>query len=352
MKERSMRKFFEKNDRVCIIAEVAQTHEGSLGLAHAFIDAVANTGVDAIKFQTHIADKESTPNEPFRVNFSYEDKCRYDYWKRMEFTEEQWAGLYRHAQEKDLIFLSSPFSVEALEMLDRIGVNAWKIGSGEFYNDMLIEKILTTGKPILLSTGLASIAEIDFTVNMLNNHQAEFAIFQCTSEYPCPPEKIGLNLIPFFTERYGCPVGLSDHSGTIFPSLAAVAFGAKFLEVHVSLCKEMFGPDVKASVTISEITQLAEGVRYIEKILSNPVNKDDLSKRMLPLKNMFTKSIVFAKDLPKGTVLDASMIAVKKPGGGMSPSETKNVLGKRLKVDVRKNELLKKDYLEEETGNS
>ena len=134
---------------VYIIAEISQNHDGSLGQAHAFIDAVAGTGVDAIKFQTHIAEAESTPEEPFRVKFSYEDKTRYDYWKRMEFTPAQWERLQGHAQEAGLDFLSSVFSVEAFEMLESIGMPAWKLGSGEVYNKYLVEKMVKTGKPIL-----------------------------------------------------------------------------------------------------------------------------------------------------------------------------------------------------------
>ena len=123
-----------KGQPVFIIGEIAQAHDGSLGAAHAYIDAIANTGADAVKFQTHIAEAESSPRERWRVNFSYQDKTRFDYWKRMEFTLEQWKGLKKHAEEKGLIFLSSPFSSEAVEILERIGVSAWKVASGEVNN--------------------------------------------------------------------------------------------------------------------------------------------------------------------------------------------------------------------------
>ena len=144
-----------------IIGEVAQAHDGSLGLAHAFIDAIANAGADAVKFQTHIANAESSTREPFRVKFSQQDATRYDYWKRMEFTEEQWRGLADHAHQRGLLFLSSPFSEEAVEMLNQIGMPAWKIASGEVKNPILMERILQTGKPLLLSTGMSSLSEVD-----------------------------------------------------------------------------------------------------------------------------------------------------------------------------------------------
>src|SRR6266542_7105252 len=146
--------------RCLIVGEVALTHDGSLGLAHAFIDAIASAGADAVKFQTHIAAAESTPAEPFRVKFSRQDASRYDYWKRMEFTEEQWCGLAQHAHERGVLFISSPFSIEAVDLLQRIGMPLWKIPSGETSNTMLLDRILDTGAPVLLSTGMSPVGEI------------------------------------------------------------------------------------------------------------------------------------------------------------------------------------------------
>ena len=146
--------------RCFIIAEIAQAHDGSLGTAHAYIDAVAKTGADAIKFQTHIASAESTPDEPFRIKFSRQDENRFDYWKRMEFTKEQWVGLFEHCKEVGITFLSSPFSEEAVELLNEIGTPAWKIASGEVSNQPMLAKMSETQKPILLSTGMSDIDEI------------------------------------------------------------------------------------------------------------------------------------------------------------------------------------------------
>src|SRR6202142_2868037 len=140
-------------ERCLVIAEVAQAHDGSLGTAHAYIDSAARSGADAVKFQTHIAAAESTPQEPWRVRFSYQDASRYEYWQRMEFTEQQWLGLERHAEEKGIEFLSSPFSIEAARMLQRIGIKAWKVASGEVANSQLFGYMLETRLPMLLSTG-------------------------------------------------------------------------------------------------------------------------------------------------------------------------------------------------------
>ncbi|MEA2558523.1 MAG: hypothetical protein QOH06_27 [Acidobacteriota bacterium] len=319
-----------------VIGEVAQAHDGSLGTAHAFIDAIAAAGADAVKFQTHIAAAESTQREPWRVRFSPQDESRYDYWKRMEFTEEQWAGLKTHAEERGLLFLSSPFSVEAAEMLERLGMKAWKVASGEVSNPMLFEFLIGTGKPVLLSTGMSSLEEIDAAVARV---RSPLAVMQCTTAYPCPPEKLGLNMIPFFRERYGCAVGLSDHSGTIYPGLAAVTLGAEVLEVHVTLSREAFGPDVPASLTTAELRQLVEGVRFLERAL--PVDKDAMAVEMEPLRQMFTKSVVARFDLPEGMVLAPEHLAVKKPGGGIPAARMAELIGGRLRRAVKADEALR-----------
>ena len=320
-----------------VIGEVAQAHDGSLGTAHAFIDAIAAAGADAVKFQTHIAAAESTPGEPWRVRFSRQDESRYDYWKRMEFTEEQWAGLKSHAEERGLLFLSSPFSVEAAEMLERLGMKAWKVASGEVSNPVLFDYLIGTGKPILLSTGMSPLEEIDDAVRRV---QAPLAVMQCTTAYPCPPEKVGLNLLEEFRARYGCAVGLSDHSGTIFPGLAAAAHGADVLEVHVTMSREMFGPDVSASVTTAELRQLVTGIRFIETMRANPIDKDTLSGETAPLRRLFTKSVVARVAIPAGTVLTADHLAAKKPGTGIPAARLPELVGARVVRAIAPDELL------------
>lgn len=330
-----------------IVAEVAQAHDGSLGMAHAYIDAIASAGAGAVKFQTHIAAAESTLVEPWRVKFSQQDATRYDYWKRMEFTEEQWRGLRKHADEKGLKFLSSPFSVEAVELLTRVGVAAWKVASGELGNTTMFERILATELPVILSSGMSPFSEIDAAVARVKARKLPLTVLQCTSLYPCPPEKVGLNLIPVFRERYGCAAGLSDHSGTIYPGLAAAALGIEVLEVHVTLSREMFGPDVPVSLTTTELRQLVDGVRFIEQMNAHPLDKDALAIEMQPLRDLFTKSIVARVDLPAGTVLRQEHLTLKKPGTGLSPDKLQLVLGRVIKAAVRADEqILEKDIVE------
>jgi N-acetylneuraminate synthase len=313
-----------------LIGEIAQTHDGSLGTAHAYIDAIAAAGADAIKFQTHIADAESSPGEPWRVKFSRQDETRHDYWRRMEFTEEQWQGLRDHCAERDIVFLSSAFSFEAVALLERLDMPAWKVGAGEITNLPMLTLMAKTGKPVFLSSGMAAWAEMDAAVNCVRQNAAPVAVFQCTTAYPCPPEKLGLNVLDELRQRYQCPVGLSDHSGTIYAGLAARTLGAQLLEVHVTFSRECFGPDVPASVTTAELKQLVEGVRFIERALHNPVNKDQFAADLSEMKRIFGKSIFTARDLAAGETLVFDDLAFKKPGTGLSADRYEQLLGKRL----------------------
>jgi N-acetylneuraminate synthase len=329
-----------------IIAEVAQAHDGSIGMAHAFVNAVADAGADAVKFQTHIAAAESTYNEPWRIKFSLQDNKRYDYWKRMEFTKDQWCDLAELAKRKNLEFLSSPFSFEALEMLEKVGMPAWKVASGEVNNLPLLERMAKTKKPVLLSSGLSSWSELDNAVDLLKRFSSPFCIFQCTTEYPVPPEKIGLNLLEDIRSRYGCPVGLSDHSGMIFSSLAAAVLGAEMVEVHVTFSKHAFGPDVEASLTIENLKELVKGVRFIEKILSHPIDKNILVKTSTHQKYMFSRSIVAKRDLKKGILLTEKDLTLKKPGGGLPPCDWWRILGRQLRRNLRMDQKLNEEDLE------
>ena len=241
-----------------IIAEIGQAHDGSLGIAHSFIDALSTTGIDAIKFQVHIADAESSIHEEFRTKFSYQDKTRFDYWKRMEFTENQWAGLKDHCEQKGVEFMASPFSIRAFDLLERLGVKRYKIGSGEARNYVLLDRISKTKKPIILSTGLMNLNDLEKTHNFLKASESNFSYLQCTTAYPTSPENWNLHKIPVLKERFKVPVGFSDHSGDIYACLAATTLGADILEFHVTFDKQMFGPDSKASLTIKQVNSLVK----------------------------------------------------------------------------------------------
>jgi N,N'-diacetyllegionaminate synthase len=325
-----------------VIAEVAQAHDGSLGLAHAFIDCAAASGADAVKFQTHIAAAESTVNEPWRVKFSKQDTTRLDYWKRMEFTPEQWIGLKAHAEEKNLVFLSSPFSFKAVDLLRKIGMTAWKVASGELTNLPMIAEMTRDGRPVMLSTGMSPMGEIDAAVAVVKKANAPFAIFQCTTQYPSPPEAIGLNVLDELRARFNCAVGLSDHSGTIYPALAAsAAHRVEIIEVHLTLSRDMFGPDVAASVTPAELRMICDGVRFTERMRHAPIDKAQVDGSVAGMRDIFFKSVVAARDLPAGTVLARRDLDLKKPGNGIPAAQLDSLVGKTLRQAVGRDSPLK-----------
>ena len=334
-------KTMAKKKDTYLIAEIAQAHEGSLGILHSFIDALAKTGVNAIKFQTHIAEAESSLKEPFRINFSYEDKTRFDYWQRMSFSAEQWIGIKRHCDEKGVTFLSSPFSQAAVDLLEKLNVEAYKIGSGEICNFLMLEKIARTKKPVLLSSGMSSWSELDQAVQFMEGRSTALSILQCTTSYPTPPERIGLNIIPQLKKRYPKHrIGLSEHTANIATGLAGVALGAEVLEFHATFDRQMFGPDATSSLTISEIKQLVESVRFIDKSLQNPVDKNDLSPYR-DLKKIFEKSLAVSRNLPVGHQIRFEDLEAKKPAGqGIPAAQFESVLGKQLKHPKKKYEFL------------
>jgi len=322
-----------KPDSVYLIAEVAQAHDGSLGMAHSFIDALADTGVHAIKFQTHIAHAESSEFEQFRIDFSRQDATRYDYWKRMEFSLEQWRGLRQHCDDVGLEFMSSPFSIAAVELLEAIGVKRYKVGSGEVTNHLLLDRIAQTGKPVILSSGMSSLAELELAVELLQSYHVPLSILQCTTAYPTQPEQWGLNQVHELHKKFGVPVGFSDHSGDIYAGLAAVALGASILEFHVVFDKKMFGPDATASLTLGQIKKLVKGVAHITQALQHPVWKVD-DTPFKELKVMFGKSLAVNKQMAKGAEITKADLESKKPAGrGIPAADYKQVIGRRLVND-------------------
>jgi N-acetylneuraminate synthase len=329
-----------------IIAEIGQAHDGSLGMIHSYIDALATTGVNAVKFQMHIPEAESSKYEPFRVKFSYEDATRFDYWKRMSFTLAQWKEIKEHCDSVQLDFLCSPFSNLAVDWLEELGVKQYKIGSGEVNNFLILEKIAQTGKPIILSSGMSSFEELDATVAFLKQRNVDFSILQCTTSYPTQPEQFGLNVIQELKQRYNVKVGFSDHSAKVETCIAATALGAEILEFHVVFDRRQFGPDAKSSLTIDEIKKLVSSVRTIEIAINNPINKtsnDDFKD----LKQIFEKSLAINQSLPQGHVITFDDLEAKKPKGyGIDASKFREVIGKKLNFDKKQWDFLNEEDIQ------
>lgn len=323
-----------------IIAEIAQAHNGDRTLLHKYIDAVSTTGVDIIKFQTHIAEAESSVYEPFRIKLNTPDRTRFDYWKRMEFRKGEWKEIKEHSEDMGMEFMSSPFSIAAVDLLEELGVKRYKIGSGEITNFLMLEKIAKTKKSIILSSGMSCFEELDETINFLRPFGNDLAILQCTTQYPTNPEKVGLNVIGELKQRYSLPVGLSDHSGTIYPALAAVVLGAEIIEVHVIFDKADKTPDAPASVTIELLKVLVDGVRFLEKSIACKVDKS-INEQYSEEKQIFEKSLAVNKELEEGHVLAVGDLESKKPfGQGIPAKNYQSVVGMKLKISKKKYDFL------------
>lgn len=329
-----------------VIAEIAQAHDGSLGTAHSYVDAVADAGADAIKFQTHLADAESTRDEAFRVPFSPQDATRYAYWKRMEFSAAQWDGLAQHARRRGLVFLSSAFSVEAVEMLDALGMPAWKVGSGECRSQALLTRMAATGKPVLLSTGMSTMSDVDWGIGLLRSLGAPVALLQSTSRYPVGYAEVGLNVMAELRARHSCPTGLSIHHPTLWPAVAALTLGADLVEVHVVFDRRVFGPDTGSSITVDQLASLVEARDGIVCMLANPVDKDGMAAALQPARVLFTKSLALRTDAKAGTLITDEMLTTKKPGDGIPFEEAGTVVGRRLRRAVSADQLLRREDLD------
>ncbi len=320
------------------IAEIGQAHDGSIGILHSYIDALSKTGVDVIKFQMHFANEESSKYERFRVNFSYQDKSRFDYWKRMELTQDQWLELKKHCDENKVEFLCTPFSIKAIKLLEKLNVKRYKIGSADLTNKLLLEHVCKTKKDIIISTGLSSIHEIDNTVSFLKQKKMNITILECLTKYPHSPNEVNLQNLNLYKKRYKCDVGLSDHSGSIIPSIAAASIGANLLEFHSVFSKEMFGPDSSSSLTIKEIAELVNNLKIVKKIR----NKSNFNKSNVKYSKIFSRSLILNKSKKINDVINLNDLEAIKPSGkGIDPKDLDKVLKKRLNKNKKKYAYLK-----------
>ncbi|WP_261842361.1 N-acetylneuraminate synthase family protein [Aliamphritea ceti] len=330
-----------------IIAEIGQAHDGSLGILLSLIDAAADSGVDTVKFQVHIAECESSVHDEFRVKFSPADDTRKDYWKRMELTEEQWAVVKARCEEKGCGFLATPFSVEAIEMLERIGCPRYKVGSGDVTNELFLRRLAETKKPIILSSGLSTLQEVESAVRIIEMYGCtDYMVLQCTSEYPVPPSRWGLKQMLVLKEKLSCKVGLSDHSGTAYAGLAAVSIGASAVEVHITFSKKMFGPDALASLELRELKMLVEGAAAISEAFTSDFDKEQFAESNQRMRIIFGRSLVARRELMAGSVLTIEDLEAVKPSGfGLPPTQLDELVGKEMACDVEKGGFITEECL-------
>jgi N,N'-diacetyllegionaminate synthase len=306
-----------------VVAEVGNNHDGSIRQAERLIEAAAEAGADAVKFQTHIAEAEMLPSTPTPPHF---DEPRWEFTKRMELSKDDHLRLKGFSEERGLVFFSSPFSVEAVDLLEEVGVPAYKVASGELTNPPLLEAVAATGKPVLLSSGMSGMEDVDRAAGTLRSGGSELVVLQCTSNYPCPPELVNLRAMVAMGERLGVPYGLSDHTSGVWTSVAAVALGAVVVEKHFTLSKRLYGPDHHASLTPEELARLVEGVREVEAAMGSGLKERDPS--LDPARATFEKSIVARITIPEGAVLAPEMLTTKRPGNGISALRITEVVGR------------------------
>jgi N,N'-diacetyllegionaminate synthase len=324
-----------------IIAEIGSVHDGSYGNALKLIELAKECGADFVKFQTHIAEAETLENAPSPSYFS--EESRYEYFSRTSFSLFEWSSLKKHADNIGIQFLSSPFSLQAVDLLEEIGVTGYKIPSGEITNIPLLEKIANCGKPVYLSSGMSNWLELDRAVSVFIK-KCDLTIMQCSSKYPCNNKSVGLNVVKEMSDRYGIPVGFSDHTLGMAASISAVALGAKVIEKHLTFSKLMYGSDAKHSMEPTEFKYLSSELKSAMEMIDNPIDKDDVSEYQ-EMKNIFQKSIVATVSIQLGTVISLSHLAFKKPGTGIPASEYKTLIGKKLIVNCDKDDIILKEWL-------
>ena len=307
-------------------------HDGSFGNAINLIKCAKEAGATAVKFQLHISEAETLRNAPNPKYFNQES--RFDYFERISFDINQWNKIKDECKKNKIKFVCSPFSEEAIKILDEIGVDAYKVPSGELTNIPYLNKLKETKKNCFISTGMSNYNEIDTALKILNSPQN--TVMQCSSIYPCPPNKVGLNVIQELLKRYKCNVGLSDHTTTFAAALGAISLGAKSIEKHITFSKDMYGSDAKNAMELVEFKTFCNEIKNLDTILNNPINKNSI-KPYTNMRKTFMKSIVASKDLSKGHVISLKDLAFKKPGDGILSNNYMKIIGKKTSKDIFKN---------------
>ena len=331
--------------RTLIIAEAGVNHNGSIELAKKLIEVAAEAGADYVKFQTFKAEKvisRSAKKAAYQIeNTGKEAESQLDMVKKLELNKHDHKVLIEHCRKTGIKFLSTAFDHESIDLLDKLGVDFYKIPSGEITNLPYLKKVASKGKPIVLSTGMAWLGEVETALAILLNggiQRKDITILHCTTEYPTPMEDVNLKAMNTLAEAFKVQVGYSDHTLGVEVPIAAVARGAVCIEKHFTLDKNMKGPDHKASLEPGELKDMIKGIRNIEKAFGSGLKQPSVSEK----KNIHfaRKSIHVSRDLCAGYVLQGSDFIMLRPGTGISPMEIGSLIGKKLKSNVREGERL------------
>jgi len=331
-----------------IAAEVGLNHNGDISLAHRMIDAASDAGVDGVKFQTYRTDDFVSDRS---LTYEYVSvgqtviESQYEMFRRYQLEDSVWVELRNHCRDRGVVFFSTPTGLETLEQLVQLGVPLLKNGSDYLTHVPLIAAMAHTGIPTVLSTGMATLSEIEDAVNVFRNAGGhDLVLLHCTSSYPTPPDDVHLRKIPSLETRFDCPVGLSDHTDGIVAAIGAVAIGGCFLEKHFTLDKRLPGPDHRFSADPRELRELVGAIRTLERALGTaeigPVESDLVGRRDYRL------SCVAARELASGTVLSERDVAFHRPGSGIPPGRLEEIVGRRVRVDVSAGTVLRSEHLE------
>lgn len=359
-------------ERVFIVAEIGKNFiqseaersvEEYLKNAQALVTAAKEAGADAVKFQTHHVEDEQLPVNVVSPHFKGAD--RYSWVTRNTVAtplETFWRPLKQYCDEIGIVFHSTPMSRGAAQKLATLGVELWKVGSGDILDFVALDYLASTEKPIIMSSGMSTLEELDVALDFLRRRHADVILLHCVSRYPCPPEDLNLATIEFLRDRYGIPIGFSDHSIGIDSALAAVALGARVIEKHFSFSRNLWGPDHKVSMTPDELLRLVQDIRELEADPSKQgdyVEKDIVRATMgTPTKILqddeavfrpyFRKSLMVGRDIPLGTTLTAEMLYAMRPqayAGGLPSERYEEVIGRKTSAPLKKYDPIRAEIL-------
>jgi len=330
--------------KTLIIAEAGVNHNGDMILARQLIDAAVDSGADMVKFQTFNADKLAIPlasKADYQKQGSNIDESHYEMLRKLELTREMHVSLIEYCQKRGILFFSTGFDINSIDMLVELGIDRFKIPSGEITNLPYIRHIGQYQKPVILSTGMATLGEIEAALHTLEEAGTPrniITILHCNTEYPTPMKDVNLNAMVNIRNTFGVNSGYSDHTEGIEVAIAAVSLGATVIEKHFTLDRDFPGPDHKASLEPNELKEMVEAIRNIEMALGDGIKRPSTSE----MKNMLVarKSLVAAKDIHAGEVFNEENLTVKRPGTGISPMYWDKVIGRKASRDYSANELI------------
>ncbi len=341
-------KLIGNNEPCFIIAEAGVNHNGDLELAKKMVDKAKEVGADAVKFQTFSAEDLVTPSAPKSIHQSRgseEHESQYDLLKRLELSKEEFSQLMKYAEEKDIIFFSTPYDIKSVEILEELNVPLYKIASADIVDLPLLKRVAQTSKPMILSAGMASLEEIKEAVEAVKGEgNNQIILLHCVSNYPPLDENLNLKVIRTFKNMFpDLIIGYSDHTLGKTAALGAVSLGAKVIERHFTLDKNLAGPDHKSSLEPSELKEMINNIRVLEKQLGT--GQKIVPEEELEMKKIFRKSIIVNQDIPKDTIISKDMLNMGRPGTGLKANQIKEVVGRKSKQDISKKSLITLDML-------